>query len=139
METHPSEGLIEQRCLALLAGEDPIAPETVAVVVAHADDETIGCGAQLPRLRGATLVHVTDGAPRSMQDGRAHGFPTPEAYAAARRRELEAAVALARIEPAALVGLGVPDQKAAFHLADLARRLAALFSERGIAIFLTHA
>src|SRR4029077_3455583 len=31
------------------------------------------------------------------------------------------------------------DQQAAFRLAELARRLAALFAERGIAVVLTHA
>jgi LmbE family N-acetylglucosaminyl deacetylase len=125
--------------LALLAGEDEIATEDVAIVVAHPDDETIGCGAQLSRLRGATLVHITDGAPRNMQDGRAHGFETLDAYAAARRRELETAVSLAGIGPEALLGFGVPDQEAAFQFADVARRLAALFTERGIAVVLTHA
>ena len=123
----------------LLAGEDVIAAEDVAIVVAHPDDETIGCGAHLPRLRGATLVHVTDGAPRNMQDGRAHGFETRDAYAAARRRELETAVSLAGIGPEALLGFGLPDQEAAFQCADIARRLAALFTERGIAVVLTHA
>ena len=125
--------------LALLAGEDVIAARNVAIVVAHPDDETIGCGAHLPRLRGATLVHVTDGAPRNMQDGRAHGFGTPDAYAAVRRRELETAVSLAGIGSEALLGFGVPDQEAAFQFADIARRLAALFAKRGIAVVLTHA
>jgi N-acetylglucosamine malate deacetylase 2 len=40
----------------------------VAVVVAHPDDETIGCGAILRRLPLVRLVHVTDGAPRDMID-----------------------------------------------------------------------
>ena len=35
----------------------------IAVVTAHPDDETIGCGAQLSRLSGVTVVTVTDGTP----------------------------------------------------------------------------
>jgi N-acetylglucosamine malate deacetylase 2 len=130
---------IEPCPLAFLAEEGALAAEHVATVVAHPDDETLGCGALLPRLKGVTLVHVTDGAPRNMDDGATHGFASPEAYAAARRAELEAAVALAGIGPDALVGLGVPDQGAAFRLPDLARGLAALFRERGVRLVLTHA
>ncbi len=131
--------LAARELLARLAGVGAVAARGVAVVVAHPDDETIGCGGQLGRLEGITLVHVTDGAPRNLRDTRAHGFATPEAYAAARRQELETAAGIAGIGPEALIGLGVPDQQAAFRLADLARRLAALFSEREIAVVLTHA
>jgi LmbE family N-acetylglucosaminyl deacetylase len=116
-----------------------MAAETVAVVVAHSDDETIGIGAQLPRLRGVTIVHVTDGAPRSMTDALAHGFATAEQYAAARRRELEAAMRLAGVPPDALVALGVPDQDASARLAEVARRLADLIAGRGFDVVVTHA
>jgi LmbE family N-acetylglucosaminyl deacetylase len=127
------------RLLAALAGGLPIEARSIAVVVAHPDDETIGLGAQLRRLEGVTIVHVTDGAPRNGEDASRHGFTGCEDYAAARRRELEAAVALGGVAPDALVAFDVPDQEAALDLAGTARRLAALFAERGVEVVLTHA
>jgi LmbE family N-acetylglucosaminyl deacetylase len=127
------------RLLAALAGGLPIEARSIAVVVAHPDDETIGLGAQLRRLEGVTIVHVTDGAPRNGEDASLHGFSGCEDYAAARRREVEAAVALGGIAPHALVAFDVPDQESALDLAGTARRLAALFEERGIELVLTHA
>ncbi len=117
----------------------PVAAHRVALVVAHPDDESIGCGAQLPRLAGLTVVHVTDGAPRDGRDAERRGFPDPAAYAAARARELDAAMTLAGIAPERRLALGHRDQGVAEIIAPLARRLAALFSERGIAVALTHA
>ena len=54
---------------------------------------------------------------------KARGFATAEAYAAARRAELEAAMAHAGISPSRLVALGWPDQGASLGLEDLARDL----------------
>jgi LmbE family N-acetylglucosaminyl deacetylase len=124
--------------LMKLAGDESIAGTGIAAVVAHADDETLGLGAQLPRLPGIILVHVTDGAPRDLVDARRNGFATAEAYAAARRRELEQAAALVGIAPASLLSLGVPDQEAAFNLAEIARRLAEIFIDRSIETVFTH-
>jgi N-acetylglucosamine malate deacetylase 2 len=123
--------------LQALGGDQPIDAQQAAIVVAHPDDETIGAGGQLPRLRGIGIIHVTDGAPRNMADARAHGFESRDAYAAARRRELEAAMRLAGIGPRQLTGLGIADQEAALHLAVIARRLQVLLS--GAGIVLTHA
>ena len=125
--------------LAALSGSGPIPPETVAIIVAHPDDETIGIGGQLSRLGGVTILHVTDGAPRTMTDAAAHGLASAEAYAAARRQELEAAVALAGIGPEALLSLGVADQDASNRLVEITGRIAEFLQSRGIEIVVTHA
>jgi LmbE family N-acetylglucosaminyl deacetylase len=126
-----------ERFLAQIA--DPTRPRIsgrVVVVVAHPDDETLGCGALLPRLDDVRLVHVTDGAPRSGLDAARAGFSSPEAYAAARQRELAAALALAGVPITRCIGLGIADQATATQLAAIARRLVPLIADAEIV--LTH-
>ena len=111
--------------MARLAGDEVIPGERIVVVVAHVDDETLGLGAQLPRLPGITTVHVTDGAPRNLVDARRKGFATAEEYAAHAGARSETA-ALAGVPGCGYVSLGVADQDAAFNLVPLARRVAEL-------------
>jgi len=66
----------------------------ILVVCAHPDDETIGAGIAMS-LWGphrVTLLHLTDGSPRDLNDARMHGFADHDAYLHERRRELYAAV-----------------------------------------------
>src|SRR5207249_642913 len=74
------------------ASSSTIPARDVAIVVAHPDDESIGCGAQLARLQGRTVFVVTDGAPLDPCFAGWHGFPSIEAYAQARRREIRTAL-----------------------------------------------
>lgn len=119
---------------ARMAEGEPIA-ERVAVVVAHADDETLWAGSALPRLRDCLLVHLTDGAPRDMADARRLGFATRADYAAARAAELGRALRELDATPER-VGYDVSDQEAVDYLPELVERLAA--DCRGTAAIVTH-
>jgi len=110
--------------------------QPVALVVAHPDDETVGAGASLALLRRLTLVHVTDGAPRSMRDARAAGFETARDYAAARLWELRLALRAAEAHTDPL-SLGIADQEASLCVPALETVLRGLLAEAAVVI--THA
>jgi N-acetylglucosamine malate deacetylase 2 len=118
----------------------PLPEGRLLAVVAHPDDETVGAGILLARHPDAWILHLTDGAPR---DPRfiARGFSgTREEYAAARRRELEAAMARIGIGPDRLLRIdGVADQEAGCSLPRLVNGIAALCRELRPAAVLTHA
>lgn len=121
-----------------MEADEPHLEQAAAVVAAHPDDEVIGAGALLPQLASPTIIHVTDGAPRNGADAHAAGFDSPKAYAEARRRELLGALGVAGIGPERAYAVGLPDQEASLHLAELARRLVALFRVTQPAIVFTH-
>jgi N-acetylglucosamine malate deacetylase 2 len=119
---------------ARLASGAPVA-ERVAVVVAHADDETLWTGALLPRLGDGLLIHLTDSAPRDGGDAARLGIATREEYAALRAGELDRAlVALGAVVERR--GYGIADQEAVEHLPALADRL--MQDCAGAAAIVTH-
>jgi LmbE family N-acetylglucosaminyl deacetylase len=121
----------------ITAPERPVIHLKTLVIVAHPDDETLGCGALLPRLSDVTVLHVTDGAPRDSIDARRSGFTHWADYARARRREVERAANIAGLPAQSLKSLGIPDQSAALRLAQLTRAMLGFIA--GVDLVLTQA
>jgi LmbE family N-acetylglucosaminyl deacetylase len=110
----------------------------VLLLAAHPDDETIGASAILGRLPSATVVYLTDGAPRDRHLWSAGGNHTREEYARIRRNEAETALRLVGILPGQIQYLGAIDQESVFQLHDLTEALSALLSEQRPDILITH-
>jgi N-acetylglucosamine malate deacetylase 2 len=110
--------------------------EPVAMVVAHQDDEVLGLGSRMDRLRRLRVIHLTDGAPRDMRDARREGFATWQGYAAARRAELLRAMEAIGAGGAEAIAYDAPDQEAIRHWHEIVGRL--VCDLRGMAAVVTH-
>jgi N-acetylglucosamine malate deacetylase 2 len=108
----------------------------VAMVVAHQDDEVLGLGSRMDRLRRLKVIHLTDGAPRDMRDAGREGFTTWQAYAAARRVELARALEAIGAGAAERIAYDAPDGEAILHCGEIVDRLVA--DLRGQATVVTH-
>jgi N-acetylglucosamine malate deacetylase 2 len=132
--TDPAE-LLE--CLGAPGRDARPLPE-IAVIVAHPDDETVGAGSRLPRLRDARFVYVTDGAPREPDGALACGSAAGAGRARTRYRELEAALALAGIRADHIRRIDCADQEASLHLAELSREIAGMLRDLRPTAVVTH-
>ena len=73
----------------------PLLPRTL-VLVAHPDDEAVGCGTLLQRMRNSLVIFATDGAPRDEYFWGKYG--SREAYAELRRQEARLVMGLAGVQ-----------------------------------------
>lgn len=109
-----------------------------AIICAHPDDETIGAGTRVSRLSALSIVHVTDGAPRSMDDARRNGFECCTSYASNRRKELGEALELAGVRRLLLREFGLSDQTATFQLLAVSRAVYDFLRQASPAVVITH-
>ena len=96
----PSQFLNQQRSenLHLTLVMDALSPllGKTMVIIAHPDDEAVGCGALLQRMPAPVVVFATDGAPRDAYFWEKYG--SRQAYAELRQGEARAALGLAGVQ-----------------------------------------
>ncbi len=110
-----------------------------SVAAAHPNDEIVGCGCLISKLSNVSILHVSNGAPRFVEEARAAGFDSIEAYAQTRQRECLAALALAKIGPEVVTNLDLPQLDASSQLVPLTLRLVSFLQMTSSQIVLTHA
>jgi LmbE family N-acetylglucosaminyl deacetylase len=110
-----------------------------SVIVAHPADEVVGAGCLISKLVDVTVLHVTDGVPRDMQDAKAAGFDARVDYARALREECLAALAIANVPEDRVIDLAIPDHQASACLADLTKRITTFVQQSAADIVVTHA
>ncbi|MEP6742617.1 MAG: PIG-L family deacetylase [bacterium] len=109
-----------------------------SVIVAHPADEVVGAGCLISKLVDVTILHVTDGAPRDMQDAKAAGFNERSDYARARKEECLAALAIANVPEDRVIDLEVTDQCASACLSDLTKKITSFLQQSAADVVLTH-
>ena len=109
----------------------------IVILAAHPDDESIGASVLLTR-SNATVVYLTDGAPRDTGLWPPNMQCSREEYAATRRLEAERAVTCAGVSPEQIVWLGAADQEGTFEVAKNTSALVELLEQRRPDVLVTH-
>jgi N-acetylglucosamine malate deacetylase 2 len=105
------------------------------VLVAHQDDEAIGCGILLQRAEQPAVVFATDGAPTDQYFWGKYG--SPERLAKIRRAE--AAHAMSEVEVARYEILSIRDQRLFEHLPEALDRIITIARDHRCGSIVTHA
>jgi N-acetylglucosamine malate deacetylase 2 len=105
------------------------------VLVAHQDDEAIGCGILLQRAEQPVVIFATDGAPADQYFWGKYG--SPERLAEIRRAE--AAHAMSEVEVARYEILSIRDQRLFEHLPEALECIIAIARDHCCGSIVTHA
>lgn len=109
------------------------------LIVAHPDDETLGGAHELLRRPSEVrILHTTNGAPREPRFWEQAGATTREGYAAARRKELLAAMDVFGVAPSQLETLPFGDRDLPRNLVALTGHIRKHLEEHRPAIVYTH-
>jgi len=112
---------------------------SVCIVVAHPDDETLGCGGLCQRVSSTVFIHATDGVPGDSQFFVHKGFGSAEAYRRRRVEELDHALARLPSGRHKRIMLGLGDQELLQHIPGLVRLLTDHIRSSGANAIVTHA
>jgi N-acetylglucosamine malate deacetylase 2 len=115
----------------MVMGEIPELLGRTLIVVAHPDDETVGCGILLQRINGPIVVFLTDGAPRDEYFWGKYGSRLR--YQRTREEEARNALGMIGVSEIEFLGAeplqdgeGIADQELHLHLAEAYERVANL-------------
>lgn len=113
------------------------------LLVAHPDDETVGCGALLQRMSDPIVVFATDGAPRDSHFWSKYG--SRMRYSRVREEEARRALGVIGVSEVEFIGLqpveteSIADQELHCHLRTVFERVSALITRHRPDAVLTHA
>jgi LmbE family N-acetylglucosaminyl deacetylase len=122
--------------LARLCGVVGEQPEGVLFVVAHPDDVVVAAGARIGYVASLTILHVTDGTPRTLNTAQKAAFNNRKLFALTRRAELKSALELITGK-SRLHSLPIAEQEACYHIADIARWIVQLARKGQVAMLVT--
>jgi LmbE family N-acetylglucosaminyl deacetylase len=112
--------------------------QTVLIVCAHPDDETLFGGCIFSRFKDIHLLYLTDGAPQDMKEAMDSGFNSREDYSITRKIELFRALRMAGIPPDKINFMEITDQETPYYLTDIVFKVADYILQLSPDIIFTH-
>jgi N-acetylglucosamine malate deacetylase 2 len=103
----------------ILSGSVIDSSTNILIVASHPDDEVVGTGSLLQKIKKVSFLHSTDGAPLNVTYNGLSGT----AYSELRYREFYNALKTASVIPQYHIKLGFIDQRTSFSLVELTMKM----------------